>query len=143
MKRIELKITGEREVHQSSDGKLSFHIPMQMGRRNGRKLIRSPSGATIGTPWDKEPTVLQTALARGYRWMRMFESGEVGSIKEIGEIEGIDPSYVSRMINLTTLAPWVIEAILDDKLPNDVTLFELAVDPVLLWEDKPFVNQSV
>jgi hypothetical protein len=140
MKRIELKITGEREIHQSSDGKLSFRIPMQMRRRNGRKLIRSPSGETIGTPWDKEPTVLQTALARGYRWMRMFESGQVGSIKEIGEIEGIDPSYVSRMINLTVLAPWVIEAILDDKMPDDVTLFELAVDPMVLWSDQKLVN---
>lgn len=136
MKRIELKITGQREVHQSSDGKLSFHIPMKMGRRNGRKLIRSPSGATIGTPWDKEPTVLQAALARGYRWMRMFESGEVGSIKEIGEIEGIDPSYVSRMINLTTLAPDIVAAILDDTLPNHITLFDLAVDPPALWDEQ-------
>lgn len=142
MKRIELKITGEREVHQSSDGKLSFHIPMKMGRRNGRKLIRSSSGETIGTPWDKEPTVLQAALARGHRWLRMFESDEVDSIKEIGEIEGIDPSYVSRMINLTTLAPWVIEAILDDKMPDDVTLFELAVDPAVLWKDQSMTGSN-
>lgn len=57
----------------------------------------------------------------------------MGSIKEIGEIGDVDPSYVSRMINLTTLEPWVIEAILGDKMPDAVTLFELAVDPDPLW----------
>jgi hypothetical protein len=38
------------------------------------------------------------------------------------------------MINLTTLAPCVIEAILDDKMPEDITLFELAVDPLSIWD---------
>ncbi len=48
--------------------------------------------------------------------------------------EGIDNSYVSRMVNLTTLAPDIVAAILDDELPNDITLFDLAVDPPALWE---------
>ena len=46
----------------------------------------------------------------------------------------IDNSYVSRMINLTCLAPDIVAAILDDTLPDHVTLFDLAVDPPRLWE---------
>lgn len=38
------------------------------------------------------------------------------------------------MVNLTTLAPDIVAAILDDALPNHVTLFDLAVDPPALWE---------
>lgn len=38
------------------------------------------------------------------------------------------------MVNLTTLAPDIVAAILDDALPNHMTLFELAVDPPALWE---------
>lgn len=34
--------------------------------------------------------------------------------KEIATREGIDNSYVSRMVNLTTLAPDIVAAILDD-----------------------------
>jgi hypothetical protein len=64
----------------------------------------------------------------------MFESGEVSSLKEIAKREGIDSSYVSRMINLTTLAPEIVEAILDDEVPDHVTLFDLAVDPAVIWK---------
>ena len=35
--------------------------------------------------------------------------------------------YVSRMVNLT---------ILDDRLPNHITLFDLAVDPPALWDEQ-------
>jgi hypothetical protein len=45
-------------------------------------------------------------------------------------------SYVSRMVNLTTLAPDIVAAILDDALPNHVTLFDLAVDPPALWDEQ-------
>ncbi|MGC1954730.1 MAG: hypothetical protein WA970_19580, partial [Gammaproteobacteria bacterium] len=42
----------------------------------------------------------------------------------------------SRMVNLTTLAPDMVGAILDETLPPGVTLFDLAVDPPALWEDQ-------
>jgi len=32
------------------------------------------------------------------------------------------------MVNLTTLVPDIVAAILDDALPNHVTLFDLAMD---------------
>ena len=35
----------------------------------------------------------------------MLESGEVKTLTEIAKREGVDNSYVSRMVNLTTLAP--------------------------------------
>jgi hypothetical protein len=82
------------------------------------------------------PTPLQLALARGHRWLAMLESGEAKSLKEIAEGEKIDSSYVSRMVNLTTLAPDIVAAILDGELPNHVTLFDLAVDPSALWDEQ-------
>ena len=44
--------------------------------------------------------------------------------------------YVSRMVNLTTLAPELVAAILDETLPEEVTLFELAAGTPLLWEEQ-------
>ena len=37
---------------------------------------------------------------------------------------------------LTTLAPDIVAAILDDALPNHITLFDLAVDPPALWDEQ-------
>lgn len=50
--------------------------------------------------------------------------------------EGIDSSYVSRMVNLTTLAPDIVAAIFDETLPPELTLFELAVEPPIMWEEQ-------
>ena len=51
-------------------------------------------------------------------------------------LKALDNSYVSRMVNLTTLAPDIVAAILDETLPPEVTLFELASGTPLLWEEQ-------
>lgn len=79
------------------------------------------------------PTSLQSALARGHRWLKMLESGEVTSLKAIAALEQVDERYVSRMINLTTLAPGIVAAILDDDAPDHVTVFDLAAVLSNLW----------
>jgi hypothetical protein len=43
-------------------------------------------------------------------------------------------SDVSRMVNLTPLAPEIVAAILDETLPPEVTLFELAAGTPVVWE---------
>lgn len=63
-----------------------------------------------------------------------LEAGAAKSLREIAALEGVDNSYVSRMVNLTTLAPDIVDAILQNELPDHLTLFDLAVDPPALWE---------
>jgi len=137
MSEIRIQKTGEPAVIEASDGRLTLSVPIQFKRRSGRKLVTLPNGETTrARPWDTAATPLQLALARGHRWLAMLESGEAKSLKEIATLEGIDNSYVSRMVNLTTLAPDIVAAILDDAMPNHVTLFDLAVDPPAVWEQQ-------
>ena len=44
--------------------------------------------------------------------------------------------YMCRMLNLTTLAPDIVAAILDETLPPHVTVHELAISPPVLWEEQ-------
>jgi hypothetical protein len=81
-------------------------------------------------------TPMQLALARGHRWLAMLESGEAKSITELAAREKIDNSYMCRMLNLTTLAPDIVAAILDESLPPHVTVHELAISPPVLWEEQ-------
>lgn len=48
----------------------------------------------------------------------------------------MDRAYVSRMVNLITLAPDIVASILDESLPNHVTLFDLASGAPLLWYEQ-------
>ena len=137
MSDIRIQKTGEPDILQTSDGRLTLSVPIQIKRRSGRKLVTLPNGETAPVrPWDVAPTSIQLALARGHRWLAVLESGEAKSLKEIATREGIDNSYVSRMVNLTTLAPDIIDAILLNELPDHLTLFDLAVDPPALWDEQ-------
>ncbi|AKH37582.1 MULTISPECIES: hypothetical protein [Nitrosomonas] len=137
MSNIQINKTGEPDIIQASDGRLTLSVPIQIKRRSGRKLVTLPNGEIAkARHWDTAATPLQLALARGHRWLNMLESGEVKSLREIAAWEGVDNSYVSRMVNLTMLAPDIVAAILDDALPNHITLFDLVVDTPVLWEEQ-------
>ncbi len=41
-----------------------------------------------------------------------------------------------RMLNLTTLAPDIVAAILDETLPPHVTVHEIAISPPVVWEEQ-------
>lgn len=135
MSETAIQLRGTPEVVAASDGRITLTVPIQIKRRSGRKRVLLPTGET--NPWtSRAPTSFQLALARGHRWLAMLESGAVASLSEIAIREGVDNSYVSRMVNLTLLAPDIVEAILNDTLPNHLTLFEVAVDLPALWEEQ-------
>jgi hypothetical protein len=136
MTEILINRAAQPEVVAASDGSLTVTVPIRIKRRGLRKTVTLPDGGFELRPWDSKPTPLQLALARGHRWLAMLESGEVSSMKEIARCEGVHDSYVSRMVNLTTLAPDIVAAILDENLPPEVTLFGLAAGTPFLWEDQ-------
>ena len=89
---------------------VTVHVPFRLVKRGGRKEMQLPDGASSTSKIDN---TLVKALARAFRWKRMLESGEFTTIAELAEREGIAPSYMTRIIRLTLLAPGIIEAILD------------------------------
>ena len=66
--------------------------------------------------------MLVKALARAFRWRRMLESGRYSTIDELAAAEKINSSYVSRLLRLTLLAPYIVEAILDGRQSASMTL---------------------
>lgn len=52
----------------------------------------------------------------------MLEKGQYATIKEIAKAEIINPSYVSRVLRLTLLAPTTVRAILDGRADAAPTL---------------------
>jgi hypothetical protein len=140
MTEILINRTGQPEVIAASDGSLTVTVPIRIKRRGLRKAVILPDGGGLDSrPWDATPTPLQ--LARGHRWLAMLESGEVRSKKEIARREQVDDSYVSRMVNLTTLAPDIVAAILDETLPPEVTLFALAAGTPVVWHGQWGVHE--
>lgn len=53
------------------------------------------------------------AIARAFRWQRQIDNGEVASINELAEAEGLSPTYVGGILQLALLAPGLVEQILN------------------------------
>ena len=106
-----------QSVETRLDGNtLVVRIPMRFQRRGGRKRIVAPDGSEIAPTTKPQPDgTLVKALARAWRWQRMLESGEYGTLAELADAERISRSYVCRVLRLTLLAPDIVERILDGR----------------------------
>jgi hypothetical protein len=79
----------------------------------------SSGAAPTRTPTD--PAVVK-ALARAHRWKRMLDEGRYASTGEIAAAERLDRGYLGRILQLTLLAPDIVEAILDGREPPELGL---------------------
>ena len=106
--------TGNAEQITDSAGGITLSVPIEFKRRNGRCLVTLPDGKVRGfeRPWDLAATPEQLALARGMVWRCMLESGEAQSMREIARLEGVDGSYVARLVGLTLVSPTEVAAVL-------------------------------
>jgi hypothetical protein len=118
----------------SADGEtITVHVPMVFKKRGGRKIVVTPDG----TPWAPRPRVdnaMVKALARAFRWRKMLDTGMYATIEDLARAKGVAPSYVSRVLRLTLLAPGIVEAILDGRQPVELQLDDLPSGFPLAWE---------
>jgi hypothetical protein len=83
-------------------------------------------------PVHGDPALIK-ALARGFRWRRMLEEGRYASISEMAKAEKIERGYLGSLLRLTLLEPKMVEAILDGRQPEGVTLPQLLKDLPVAW----------
>ena len=67
-------------------------------------------------------SALLKALARAFRYQRMLDEGRYASISEMAAAEKLDRGYLGRLLQLTLLAPDIVEAIVEGRQKEGVTL---------------------
>ena len=90
---------------------------------------------------------LALAITRAHRWKELVDSGKFSSISEPAQAIGLDVSYAARLFRLTFLASDVIEAILDGREPDGLSMRILAKPISLDWrqqrEELGFASSAV
>jgi len=124
--------------HLSPDGRtLTVAVPMTLRRHSGRKRILAPDGeaaAPAAPPPPAPESPLIRALARAFHWRRQLENGTRPSLGAIARAEKVCPSYVTRTIRLTLLAPDIVQAILEGRIHKVGTLQKLEKGVPVDWE---------
>lgn len=111
--------------------------PVAIRKRGGRTLVVTPDGVTSApAPRTRVDSALLKALARGFRWRKLLETGHFATIEEIANAENINPSYISRVLRMTLLAPETVEAILTGTQPAELTRAKVMKPFPLEWEEQ-------
>jgi len=105
-------------------------VPMRMKRRGVEiRLIINGTG-----PVRVDQTLLKTIVC-AHKWFNDLATGRVKNMAEITSREGVDKSYVSRVVNLAFLAPDITESIIGGHQPADLSAEKLIrrIDLPLDW----------
>ena len=98
MNRPILTVAGQASEVVASDGSVVLNVPITLRQRSGRRVVAvDGSGCESGERFRTGATPLQLALARGQRWLRMLEAGEVSSLREIAKRDGTDHFAVHQL----------------------------------------------
>ncbi len=98
-------------------------------------MVPEGGSATVSSCTRADPALVK-ALARAFRYQRMLDEGRYASISEMAAAERIDRGYLGRILQLTLLAPDIVEAILDGKQPLDLGLLGLLAPLPPEWEQQ-------
>ena len=109
---------------------LTVVIPLSVKPRGGRKAVVTPGVLALER---RQDVTLIKAMARAFRWRKMLEQGRYSTLAELAAAEKINASYVSRVLRLTLLAPVIVEAILEGRQPEGMTLPGLLVGVAVEW----------
>jgi hypothetical protein len=126
------------DITIADDGKsITVTLPITFVQRSSRKRIVLPDNVSAwGPPRPKVNSVLVKALSRAWRWKRLAESGKYGTLSELAKAEGVNFSYLCRVLRLSLLSPIILDAILDGKYADKLDLKTLLQHPTQTWEEQ-------
>jgi hypothetical protein len=112
---------------------VTVKVSFVVRKRGGRRLVLAPDGAPMLRAAPHIDSTLVKAIARAFRWQKMLETGRYSTIREIAKAEKINPSYVSRVLRLTLLAPNLVEALVHGRQNSTMSLHDLMKPFPIEW----------
>lgn len=115
----------------------TVRVPFVVRQLGGRVKIVAPDGQTdqFLVPPNRDNAMVK-AVARGFRWRKLIETGVYASVTDVARAEKISDSYVSRHLRLTLLSPSIVESILDGRQGPEITLSNLLKPFPVCWSEQ-------
>jgi hypothetical protein len=111
---------------------MTLHIPWNKTPMKRRREILAP---TSKLPHDRRPiraetrATLVTSVARGRRWLDELVTGTVTDLEEIAARENCSVRQVNMTISLAFLAPNLVTAAVQGRLPHGIGVSRLRDAP--------------
>jgi len=116
----------------AGEGRVVLNVPFQIQKTRGAVRLLSPSGS--GPTRDAPNPVIVKQLVRGNEWARWLLTGQVRSVKDVANKEGVTSTYVSRLVRYAFMAPEISEAILQGTADVNLATLGQAGELPLDWK---------
>ena len=125
-----------RPLPSATDEAQILSVPIKL-RRSGREITMLIDGAEPFATAKPDARLIKL-LIRACRFSITLVDGDGGSLAEVAKREGVSPSYFTRLVRFSYLAPDIIQAILDGRQPRDLTADKLLADSrlPLTWHEQ-------
>ena len=108
---------------RTTDETQILSVPIKL-RRSGREITMLIDGADPFATAKPDARLIKL-LIRARRFSITLVDGDGVSFAELAKREGVSPSYFTRLVRLSYLAPDIIQAVLDGRQPRGLTADKL------------------
>jgi hypothetical protein len=120
-----------------NDSTIQVHVPMTIKRRSGRKEMIVPDGLTTAAGSTQSyHEALVVAISRAHRFKKLLDESKYGSVAEMARALKMNRYYMARLLRLTLIAPEIVEAILDGREPDGITIESLRKPMSVVWTEQ-------
>lgn len=120
----------------STSTSITVRVPLAIRHRPGRKTVVTPMTSGVAPVTTRADPALVKALARAFRYQRMLDQGRYATISEMAAAEKIDRGYLGRLLQLTLLAPDIVESILHGRAPEEMSLPRVLDSFPMQWAEQ-------
>jgi len=97
-------------------------VPLTIRRKQNRKVMTPPPGerSVLGAGGEDIPII--RTLGKAFYWQKLLDQGKYSTIRDLALSMKLEQGWVAEVLRMTTLAPDIIEAILDGQQPRHLNL---------------------
>ncbi len=97
-------------------------VPLTIRRKQNHKVITLPPGeqSVLGT--GGEDIAMIRTLGKAFYWQKLLDQGKFATIRDLATAMKLEAGWVAEALRMTTLAPDIIEAVLDGQQPRHLNL---------------------
>lgn len=124
LRMVRIDIGGDARNYTTGQQRVTV-VPLTIRRKQNRKVMIPPAGddSILGTGGHDLPMIRM--LGKAFYWQRLLDEGRYPTANDLARSLKLEPGWVAEVLRLTTLAPDIIESVLDGRQPRDLNLHTL------------------
>ena len=124
LRMVRIDIGGDARNYTTGQQRVTV-VPLTIRRKQNRKVMIPPPGddSVLGTGGHDLPMIRM--LGKAFYWQRLLDEGRYPTANDLARSLKLEPGWVAEVLRLTTLAPDIIESVLEGRQPRDLNLHTL------------------